>query len=304
MPTPLLTYELYDTFLSISDMKDKDERLQNYSVLLLRLSSQNRYCLGLLLELLYKISLNSSNNMMTPNNLGICFGPNILRTQDPNPLIFARDNGKILTCCQHLIENYPDLKEIFNDELVQTERSILQEKLNSTSRLRTQSSVSNLNMDPIQDRMRSQTSPAPVTFIDKSKTMKKVVEVDEKLDFQLNPRISLASMIVEDYCEPPDDPRRSLQPMQKSPLKKRDLPPVPQKMSMKEKMKLVEELENEEEEKLMTKQISDSMLYLPDIEPETEVTLILKDENKKKEVYFYLTNIFCTKEKPFEGITK
>jgi hypothetical protein len=235
---------------------------------------------------------------MTPNNLGICFGPNILRTQDPNPLIFARDNGKILTCCQHLIENYPDLKEIFNDELIQSERSILQEKLNST-RVRTQSSVSNLGMDPIQDRMRSQTSPAPVSFIDKSKTMKKVVE-DEKLNFQLNPRISLASMIVEDYYET-DDPRRSLQPIQKSPLKKRELPPVPQKMSMKEKMKLVEELENEEEEKFIAKQIADSILYLPDMETETEVTLILKDETKKKEVYFYLTNIFCTKEKPFEG---
>eukprot|EP01080_Neovahlkampfia_damariscottae_P001618 gene1618-12743_t len=318
MPTPILTYELYSNFLEVSEIKNEQERLKEYKNLLNQLSPQNRYCLGLLLELLYKISLNSNNNMMSPNNLGICFGPNILRTQDPNPLIFARDNGKILTTCQHLIEFYPKLKDLFNDQSIKQAKEEQKEK--NQPRTRTQSNAPTLNEDNISERFRSLTSPSlqqpnvKMNSMQNLKPMKRVVEDDKKHYFSPNSRVSFASMIVENYCEPDDmnDQQQQQQQQQQnitlnsslqsssSFKQKKDLPPLPRKLSMIEKMKILEEKTLQEEEKLMIKQISDSILYLPDTENDEIVTLTIDDENKKKEIYFYLTNIFCTKEKPFE----
>lgn len=114
-PTPLLTFELYQQFLSTSTM-DENQRLKKFIELISGLPPVKKYSLGVLLELLYKISLNSKNNMMTPGNLAICFGPNILRGKDLNPLDIAKDNNKIISCVESMIELYPKIQDIFKKD--------------------------------------------------------------------------------------------------------------------------------------------------------------------------------------------
>lgn len=124
-PTPLLTFELYKEFLIIPSMKE-DEKLKKISELIISIPPVKKYCLGLLLELLYKISLNSKNNMMTPNNLAICFGPNILRGKDLNPMDIVKDNNKIITSVELLIDLYPKYKDVFpNNSKKQEENKVI-----------------------------------------------------------------------------------------------------------------------------------------------------------------------------------
>lgn len=116
LPYPLITYKLYSQFLEIDTMEVSDiKKLVN------QLPKNRKIILLTLLELLYQISTLSDVNKMNAMNLGICWGNNILRSSDPNPLFLQKEQVKITKSLEILIKNYPliisdedeDVKRVF-----------------------------------------------------------------------------------------------------------------------------------------------------------------------------------------------
>lgn len=65
--------------------------------------------MNFLVKYLHKISGNSDVNMMTGNNLGVVFGPNLFRTTSTDPFVLMDTTStKIM---EHLIEHYPEIFE-------------------------------------------------------------------------------------------------------------------------------------------------------------------------------------------------
>eukprot|EP01080_Neovahlkampfia_damariscottae_P004958 gene4958-8552_t len=110
LPNPLLTFELYDEFISFPTGND-EETIQYFSQLIPKLPTVRRYTLDRLLSLLFKISLNSSENMMNATNLSTCWAINLLKSEDAER--FSLDVSKVIQCVTKLITFYPELKENF-----------------------------------------------------------------------------------------------------------------------------------------------------------------------------------------------
>eukprot|EP01129_Flabellula_baltica_P010972 TRINITY_DN4713_c0_g1_i1.p1 TRINITY_DN4713_c0_g1~~TRINITY_DN4713_c0_g1_i1.p1 ORF type:complete len:559 (-),score=125.71 TRINITY_DN4713_c0_g1_i1:26-1702(-) len=83
LPEPLLTYRLYDDFISCLDIADKAQLINTFSSLLFSLPEINRKALEFIFELLSDIESQKEINKMNFSNLGIVFGPNILKSIDP-----------------------------------------------------------------------------------------------------------------------------------------------------------------------------------------------------------------------------
>ncbi|KAL7628090.1 Rho-type gtpase-activating protein [Parahypoxylon ruwenzoriense] len=79
LPTPLLTYDIYDRILetnSISNDADKCAHLQN---VVKQLPQQHRDCLEFLMFHLHRVAERERENLMTPKNLAVVFAPTIMR---------------------------------------------------------------------------------------------------------------------------------------------------------------------------------------------------------------------------------
>eukprot|EP01080_Neovahlkampfia_damariscottae_P008856 gene8856-805_t len=112
LPIPLLTYNAYDIFLSIADVEDENLKLEKLSTIILSLSPIKIYSLGILLDLLFEIQLNSDKNKMNIKNLAIVFGNNILKSPYSDQSKLMKDQTKITSLTESLILLYPKLKQV------------------------------------------------------------------------------------------------------------------------------------------------------------------------------------------------
>ncbi|KAI8629547.1 RhoGAP-domain-containing protein [Xylariaceae sp. FL1651] len=79
LPTPLITYDIYDRVLetnSITSDTDKCAHLQNVFE---QLPRQHKDCLEFLMFHLSRVASRESENLMTPRNLAVVFAPTIMR---------------------------------------------------------------------------------------------------------------------------------------------------------------------------------------------------------------------------------
>jgi len=81
LPEPLLTFGLYDEFLKTSSMPS-EEIANHLKATYAKLPAENLAILKDLLQFLRVVADKSAVNMMTDENLGIVFGPNVLRSKD------------------------------------------------------------------------------------------------------------------------------------------------------------------------------------------------------------------------------
>lgn len=70
-----------------------------------------------LFSLLYYLQTLSEENMMNAHNLAIVFGPNIIRSNSPNPLLALQDNGPLTYATEIMICYY--------DQLFTTNQSVI-----------------------------------------------------------------------------------------------------------------------------------------------------------------------------------
>uniref|UniRef100_A0A3Q3L4S1 Rho GTPase-activating protein 17 n=1 Tax=Mastacembelus armatus TaxID=205130 RepID=A0A3Q3L4S1_9TELE len=78
LPEPLMTYQLYDEWIQASSVSDPDKRLQALWLVCDQLPKNNKTNLRYLVKFLAKLAQESDVNKMTPSNIAIVLGPNLL----------------------------------------------------------------------------------------------------------------------------------------------------------------------------------------------------------------------------------
>uniref|UniRef100_A0A8C2WWL9 Rho GTPase-activating protein 10 n=1 Tax=Cyclopterus lumpus TaxID=8103 RepID=A0A8C2WWL9_CYCLU len=82
LPEPLMTYGLYKEFISPAKGGSPESRIQAVHCLVHKLPPKNRQVLGLLMKHLANVAAHSKQNLMTVANLGVVFGPTLMRPQE------------------------------------------------------------------------------------------------------------------------------------------------------------------------------------------------------------------------------
>ncbi|XP_074519305.1 SH3 domain-binding protein 1 isoform X2 [Halichoeres trimaculatus] len=81
LPEPLMTFELYNDWFKAAGEKDLTEKLEQFKVLLKKLPPENYNNLRYLVQFLSLLSEQQAVNKMTPSNIAIVLGPNLLWPQ-------------------------------------------------------------------------------------------------------------------------------------------------------------------------------------------------------------------------------
>nr|VWO96982.1 Rho GTPase activator Rga [Ganoderma boninense] len=103
LPNPLLTFSLHDKFVSAATIRDLDIKATTFADLIHDLPAEHFYTLRALMLHLHRVCERSERNLMHARNLGVVFGPTLMRSPDPGAE-FSDMAGKAL-CVEWLIEN-------------------------------------------------------------------------------------------------------------------------------------------------------------------------------------------------------
>ncbi|XP_051903292.1 rho GTPase-activating protein 42 [Hippocampus zosterae] len=79
---PVLTYRLHKEFIKAAKYDDQKHRVRAIHALVHKLPEKNRTMLDLLTNHLLRVSSHCSQNLMTVSNLGMIFGPTLMRSQE------------------------------------------------------------------------------------------------------------------------------------------------------------------------------------------------------------------------------
>ncbi|CDR49468.1 RHTO0S27e00320g1_1 [Rhodotorula toruloides] len=80
LPNPLMTHELHEEFIAAAELPEGDERLRAIERVLYRLPPAHFHTARLLFRHLNRIKSLANENKMTSANLGVVFGPTVLRS--------------------------------------------------------------------------------------------------------------------------------------------------------------------------------------------------------------------------------
>ncbi|KAI9458541.1 RhoGAP-domain-containing protein [Russula earlei] len=105
LPNPLLTFVLHDEFIFAASISDPVHKSAKYADLVKQLPTEHYYTLRALMYHLYRIKEHHEENLMTARNLGVVFGPTLMRSRNPGAE-FSDMAGKALTI-EWLVENAP-----------------------------------------------------------------------------------------------------------------------------------------------------------------------------------------------------
>nr|BAE88641.1 unnamed protein product [Macaca fascicularis] len=82
LPGPLMMYQFQRSFVKAAKLENQGSRVSEIHSLVHRLPEKNRQMLQLLMNHLANVANNHKQNLMTVANLGVVFGPTLLRTQE------------------------------------------------------------------------------------------------------------------------------------------------------------------------------------------------------------------------------
>ncbi|KAI5367944.1 Putative Rho GTPase activation protein [Septoria linicola] len=111
LPTPLITYDVYDSLLEAGQIQDKEKQIAALRFSIESLPDAHRDCLMYLFQHLAKIVTFESKNLMTPLNLAVVFAPTIMR-----PLSIEREMSDMQVqraAVQALLDNQ---RSVFEEE--------------------------------------------------------------------------------------------------------------------------------------------------------------------------------------------
>ncbi|KAM8872902.1 rho GTPase-activating protein 42-like isoform 1-T1 [Synchiropus picturatus] len=102
---PLMTFRLHADFILAIKSDDQNHRVRGVHALVHQLPQRNREMLELLIQHLVRVSTQNQSNMMTVSNLGVIFGPTLMRSQEET--VAAMMNIKFQNVVvEILIENF------------------------------------------------------------------------------------------------------------------------------------------------------------------------------------------------------
>ncbi|XP_045478626.1 rho GTPase-activating protein 26 isoform X2 [Harmonia axyridis] len=153
LPEPIMTYRYHNGFIAAAKNKDVGMRINDIHTLVYRLPKLNMEVLRILIKHLNNVAAKNDKNLMTTSNLGVCFGPTLLRPEEET-VASITDLKFYNVVVEVLIENY---NRIFNSE---PERIVLEDRQDTKSPNITNSLPSN--------NIQNQSSPnelMPSTYI-------------------------------------------------------------------------------------------------------------------------------------------
>jgi len=83
LPIPLLTFDLHDQFMTAVAIRDPPLKQNTLIDLVNLLPNEHYYTLRLLMLHLNRVCGLCDKNLMTARNLGVVFGPTLMRSRDP-----------------------------------------------------------------------------------------------------------------------------------------------------------------------------------------------------------------------------
>ncbi|XP_042563735.1 rho GTPase-activating protein 17b isoform X2 [Clupea harengus] len=114
LPEPLMTFHLYDEWTQASSVPDSDKRLQALWVTCDKMPKHNHDNFRYLIKFLAKLAQESDVNKMTPSNIAIVLGPNLLwaRTEGSLAEMAAATSVHVVTIIEPIIQHadwfFPD----------------------------------------------------------------------------------------------------------------------------------------------------------------------------------------------------
>uniref|UniRef100_A0A3B1K3E5 Rho GTPase-activating protein 42 n=1 Tax=Astyanax mexicanus TaxID=7994 RepID=A0A3B1K3E5_ASTMX len=130
---PLLTYRLHKDFIMAVKSDDQNYRVRAVHALVHKLPEKNKEMLDILIKHLFVVSTHSQKNLMTVSNLGVIFGPTLMRSQEET--VAAMMNIKFQNIVMEiLIENYEKIFHQPPDPNVPLPQSQTQSQSRSSSR--------------------------------------------------------------------------------------------------------------------------------------------------------------------------
>nr|XP_023665025.1 rho GTPase-activating protein 17-like isoform X2 [Paramormyrops kingsleyae] len=114
LPEPLMTFHLYDEWIQASNVSDPDKRLQALWVTCDKLPKNHKVNFRYLIKFLAKLAQESEINKMTPSNIAIVLGPNLLwaKTEGSLAEMAAATSVHVVTIIEPIIQHaawfFPD----------------------------------------------------------------------------------------------------------------------------------------------------------------------------------------------------
>ncbi|XP_034716309.1 rho GTPase-activating protein 17a isoform X4 [Etheostoma cragini] len=107
LPEPLMSYQLYDDWIQASSVSDPDKRLQALWVVCDKLPKNNKTNLRYLVKFLTKLAQDSEVNKMTPSNIAIVLGPNLMwaKTEGSLAEIAAATSVHVVAIVEPIIQH-------------------------------------------------------------------------------------------------------------------------------------------------------------------------------------------------------
>ncbi|KAF2479422.1 hypothetical protein BDY17DRAFT_327394 [Neohortaea acidophila] len=81
LPTPLITFDVYDGLLDAGRLADKEKQAAALRLVLSELPEHHRDCLEFLIQHLARVMAHEADNLMTSLNLAVVFAPTIMRPE-------------------------------------------------------------------------------------------------------------------------------------------------------------------------------------------------------------------------------
>uniref|UniRef100_A0A8D0H952 Rho GTPase-activating protein 26 n=1 Tax=Sphenodon punctatus TaxID=8508 RepID=A0A8D0H952_SPHPU len=130
LPGPLMMYQFQRSFIKAAKLENQETRISEIHSLVHRLPEKNRQMLQLLMAHLANVANNHKQNLMTVANLGVVFGPTLLRPQEETVAAIMEIKFQNIAV-EILIENH---EKIFNTvpDMPQTNSQLLLSRKRST----------------------------------------------------------------------------------------------------------------------------------------------------------------------------
>jgi len=105
LPVPIISYDAYPRFIEAAKMTDPEKKLEAFREALALLPPSHSETLKYLMAHLNRVTLNAKDNLMNAENLGIVFGPTLLRAPNVDAMTALNDIRHQRQVVEMLIKN-------------------------------------------------------------------------------------------------------------------------------------------------------------------------------------------------------
>ncbi|XP_074865737.1 rho GTPase-activating protein 26 isoform X2 [Carettochelys insculpta] len=133
LPGPLMMYQFQRSFIKAAKLENQESRISEIHNLVHRLPEKNRQMLQMLMNHLANVANNHKQNLMTVANLGVVFGPTLLRPQEETVAAIMDIKFQNIVI-EILIENHEKIFNTVPETLLANSQLLLSRKKSTDSK--------------------------------------------------------------------------------------------------------------------------------------------------------------------------